>query len=995
MKKKLLTIKIKLSNMSQKLKSIIIVVLSICTIKNTIAQVKQFQWNDEVDGKYTYRYVSNDPTHTRYYTLNNGLTVILSPNKKNPRIQSYTAIRAGAKNDPVKQTGLAHYLEHMLFKGTDKIGTKDYSKEKVYLDQIDVLYEQYNQLTEDIKRKEVYKEIDRVSGQAAKYAIANEYDKLMNSLGAKDINAYTAYDMTVYHEDIPKNMVDKYLAIQGERFRKPILRLFHTELETVYEEKNMSLDRDQDQAIEAIRAALFPNHNYGKQTILGDVNHLKNPSLKAIKDFYNTYYVPNNMAVIMCGDFDPSEMIQKIDKTFSYMSSKPIPTYTSDKTRIINNPIIREVKGPNAESLYIGIPMPSAVNGGAHMHKLLCQILHNGSAGIFDLDLIKSQKVQDAWVYPYVMKDHSILLIGATPIQGQSLEELRKLLIVSLEKLKQGDFSDDLLRAVINNEIRARMERIGDYKFLAEQLTSAFTMGIDWSEKISAEQDISEITKQDIIDFANTYFTGHNYVAVNKLQGVPENIRKVEKPPINPIQVNRDVQSNFFTQILSMPESKIEAQWLDYHSAVEKLNLSDQNVFSVQNKDNKLFAQTYHYHLGQWNNKLLSLAVDYLEFIGTKDRSAEDFSKSFYKLASKFNIHVEDENTYVQITGLNSNFLETVNLLHDLLKNCKPNHVAFELFIANKKKLREDAKSDKSNIMRGLLSYAKYGALNPFNTVLTDNELNALKAEDLVAVLHDLGQMKYDILYYGPVLGKDLIKILKPLKDEDIPFKKVPETMNFKVMSRTYNEVYLADFKMNQADIRWYRSASQYSKDNDALAALHNNYFGQGMGSIVFQTIREAKALAYSTEAYFAQPSKPDRSYDIHAYVGTQVDKLNDATDAMNEIINIFPQSNQGVENARLGLMKSIASQRIYGLEILNAYMEDKKLGKELKDNRETVYNNLADLTLGDLTKFHQNEFSNKPYAYCIVAQQDDLNPIHVSKLGQLKKLSLEEIFGY
>ena len=281
----------------------------------------KYEWKEAVSGGYTYKYVANDPMQARYYTLKNGLTVILSVNKDEPRLQTFIATKAGSKNDPADHTGLAHYLEHMLFKGTDQYGTKDWSQEKPLLDQIESLYEVYNHTTDVEKRKMIYHQIDSVSGKAATYSIANEYDKMMSNIGAKGTNAFTSFEQTVYVDDIPTNQIDKWLTIEAERFRNPILRLFHTELEAVYEEKNIGMDEDDTKVFETLFSSLFTNHNYGKQTTIGTIEHLKNPSLIAIKDFYNKNYIPNNMAIILAGDLDPDATIKKIDEHFSYMQA--------------------------------------------------------------------------------------------------------------------------------------------------------------------------------------------------------------------------------------------------------------------------------------------------------------------------------------------------------------------------------------------------------------------------------------------------------------------------------------------------------------------------------------------------------------------------------------------------------------------------------------------------------------------------------------------------
>ena len=189
--------------------------------------------------KYAYKTVEGDPMQTKIYTLDNGLKVFMAVNHETPRIQANIAVRVGGKNDPAETTGLAHYFEHLMFKGTKSFGTTDYAAEEPLLDEIEQLFEEYRNTTNAKKRKEIYKRIDEVSQQASKIAIPNEYDKLMSAIGAQGTNAYTSYDVTCYVEDVPANQVENWARIQADRFENAVIRGFHTEWETVYEEKNM------------------------------------------------------------------------------------------------------------------------------------------------------------------------------------------------------------------------------------------------------------------------------------------------------------------------------------------------------------------------------------------------------------------------------------------------------------------------------------------------------------------------------------------------------------------------------------------------------------------------------------------------------------------------------------------------------------------------------------------------------------------------------------
>ena len=265
---------------------------------------------------YKYATVPGDLMQTRIYTLDNGLKVYISVNQEKPRIQTFIAVRTGSKNDPSETTGLAHYLEHLMFKGTKQFGTNNPQAEAPLLDEIEKRYEEYRLVTDPELRRQKYHEIDSISQLAAQYFIPNEYDKLMAAIGAEGSNAYTSNDVTCYTEDIPSNEVENWAKIQSDRFKNMVIRGFHTELEAVYEEYNIGLSSDQRKLFYTISKMLWPNHPYGTQTTIGTQEHLKNPSIVNIKNYFNKWYVPNNVAICMAGDLDPEKAIALIDKYF-------------------------------------------------------------------------------------------------------------------------------------------------------------------------------------------------------------------------------------------------------------------------------------------------------------------------------------------------------------------------------------------------------------------------------------------------------------------------------------------------------------------------------------------------------------------------------------------------------------------------------------------------------------------------------------------------------
>lgn len=955
----------------------------------------KYVWKQASAGGFTYRYVTNDPMQARFYTLPNGLTVILSANHKEPRVSVRIAVRAGSDNDPRNHTGLAHYLEHLLFKGTEKYGSLDWAKEKPYLDQIDGLYEKYNSTKDVEQRRRIYHEIDSVSGLASKYAIANEYDKMMTNIGSQGTNAHTWVEETVYEEDIPANAMDKFLLVQGERFRDPVFRLFHTELEAVYEEKNRGLDNDGNKMSEAMHYYLFPTHNYGQQTTIGTIEHLKNPSLKAIREFYNKYYVPNNMAVIMAGDFDPDVLIKKISSSFAYMKSKPFEAYNPAPEKPITAPIVKDIYGPSAENLRICFRTPAANTHDAMVLDLISSILSNGAAGLLDLNLNKQQKVQGAQAGLQQYKDYGIFLLLGTPRQGQTLEEVKDLLMAQVEKLKQGDFDATLIKAIVANGKLGLLEGLESNSSRAVGMMEGYirNKGEKWNIDVAGLDDQAKVSKEELVAVANKYL-GNNYVLLYKRKGEDKNIVKVDKPPITPVETNAGKQSEFVKRIEGMQVADVAPQWMDYKDGIVRAKAGIADVLYVQNKENELFRQYYRFDMGSWNMKLLPLAAQYLQFLGTPKYTAAQISKEFYNIACGFSVNSSTEVTTITVSGLQENYSKAVPLLEELMTNCLPDTAALSSLKDRLMKARANSKLNKQSILQGLVSYARYGSKNPFNTSLSDEEIRNLRAEDLVNIIHYLSGYKHTIIYYGPLSVQDFTAAVSGLHKLPASFTDYPAKKVFPFTTQTSNQVLFADYDMVQSEIVWIRNGAPYKLSMEPAVAVFDGYFGGGMGSLVFQTLRESKALAYSTYASYGSPAKKEDPFYMLAYIGCQADKMNEAVKGMNDLLNDMPEREKNFELARTSLKKDIETERITKDGIIFNFLAAKLKGLDY-DARKDTYAALDTIKFDDIKQLHKQEVSGKPYTYCVVASEKKVKEEDLKKIGDVKKLTLEEIFGY
>jgi predicted Zn-dependent peptidase len=622
----------------------------------------------DTKGVFNYETVPNDPLNARIYTLKNGLRVYLSVYKNAPRIQTYIAVKAGSKNDPANATGLAHYLEHMVFKGTDVYGTKDFKKENAEIQKIENLYEVYRATKDEAKRKSIYHQIDSISGEAAKYAIANEYDKMLAAIGADGTNAFTSFDQTVYVNDIPSNQINNWLKIEAERFRKPVLRLFHTELEAVYEEKNRGLDNDNNKMWEAVFEGLFQKHTYGTQTTIGTIDHLKNPSMIEINKFYNKYYVPNNMAIVMSGDFDPDKVIVDIEKNFGSFAAKPVESYTFQPETPITQKVVKEVVGPDPASIMLAWRFSGDGSKESDLCALLSSILFNKTAGLFDINLNQSQKVLTSGCEYYPLKDYTFFGFFGEPKEGQSLEDVEQILLSQLEIIKKGEFPDGLMEAVITDFKLKKTKELSNNSTRADAMLNSYVNDQRWRSSVGMIERLSKITKQELIDFTKKNFSTTNYVVVYKRTGEDKSIVKVEKPTITPVEVDRENSSSFVKELEKSAPKNIEPKFLDYNKDIGKSTIkSSIELLYNKNTENKLFELYYKFEMGTNNGKLFPVAVKYIPYLGTDGITAAQIKQELYRLGCSFNVFCGNESIWISLTGLNDNFDKALQLFEKVL----------------------------------------------------------------------------------------------------------------------------------------------------------------------------------------------------------------------------------------------------------------------------------------------------------------------------------------
>ncbi len=943
---------------------------------------------------FKYETVSNDPMKARIYTLDNGLKIYLSENKDEPRIATLIGIRAGSTSDPIETTGLAHYFEHMMFKGTSKIGALNWEVEEPLLQEISDLFEKRRSTDDTEEKMSIYKKIDSLSAIAAEYVAANEYDKMVSSIGAKNTNAGTSYDFTIYINDIPVNEFEKWVMLESERFSDMVLRLFHTELETVYEEYNMYQDMDYSRADIALMKALFPNHPYGRQ-VIGLAEHIKNPSMVNIYKFAETFYVPNNMAIALAGDIDFENTIQLIDKYFGKHKSRELPEIKQPVEEPIKEPIVKEVVGPEAENLIMAFRFDGDNSEDHKYITLIDMILSNRQAGLIDLNLVQQQKVLKAGCYANFMKDYGIHEFFGTPREGQTLEEVKNLLLEQIELVKKGEFEDWMIESVINDLRLTEIYRLERNFSRAFSYLDAFIKNIPYVDKLRFIDELEKITKDDLIKFANEKYKD-NYAIVYKLTGETPRLSRVEKPPITPVPINREYQSEFYKEFSTIEPEQIKPVFVDFEKEISTKEInSDVKMYYIRNNTNEIFSLNYIIDMGKNHNKKFPLAVNYLPYLGTDKYTPAELQQEFFRLGLNFGVNARNERSYVYISGLNKSFKKGIELLEHVIANAKPDKKAYDDYVDGILKEREDNKLSKNTILwRGMLNYGIYGKKSPFTNIIPKEELLKISPDELTQLIKEITTYKHKIFYYGPEDIEASMAGIKSYHKLPESMSEIPEPEKFIQQDNKENVVYFVNYDMLQANIIMISKAAPFDINLIPPSRLFGEYFGGGLSSIVFQEIRESKALAYSAFASFSVPGKPDRNNILYGFVGTQADKLKNATDAMLELMNDMPKAQKQFSLAKESIIKKINTERIIKSNIFWTYMRNLDRGINY-DIRKDVYKYMQSTDINQFEDFFNKNIKGKKYNFLVLGNKELLNMNTLKNIGKIHELSLEEIFNY
>ncbi len=928
----------------------------------------------------------DDPMAVTVHRLSNGMTVYISRNPIKPSFSAWIAVRTGGRNDPPNSTGLAHYLEHMLFKGTDELGTTDIAAEQPHLDKIAALYDQLSGTQDPAKRAEIFAEIDKETQLSAKPAIPNEFSALYSALGIDGLNAFTNDDATVYIADVPANRFDAWARTEAERFADPRFRLFYPELEAVYEEKNRALDSPFRRSFELARAALFPAHPYGTQTVIGTPEHLKNPAYGDMVAYFHRWYVPNNMAIILAGDVDPKTAIPVLEATLGQLKPKsleaPAPAaLTGPKGRVV-----QEFEAEGQESVDISWRTAAQRDKDEPALTVMDWVVDNSTSGLLNLEITLPQRLPAASSSSTFLHEGGYWTIRGTARQGQSLEEVEALLMGVVAKLKAGEFSDEVVQAIALHERVNRLARLEDNDGRVSLMMEAFIQRMDWPQMIARDQAVQKIGKADVVAAANRYL-GDDFVVVRRRAGKPS-LPKIDKPKITPIEMDAKERSPFYDQVISMPVKSLEPSWIESGKDFQKIGLPSADLIYVRNTQNPLFSVSIEIERGMVDDRLLCTAVDVLRVSGSETKSAADLRQDIYALGSSINIGCSAETVFIRAAGLDQSFEPTMAILVDWFRNAKLDPQELEKYATNTVSRRRDQLADPSFRGFALAEFARYGKDSSFLQQPSNAALKKARAPDLQKRVRGLLDVRHSVEYYGP-RSQDQVTAMLTLGDgTGKPGVRKPK--RFRSLKKT--TVYALDAKVAKASVDFTIPLGDLPDTDRAKSAFITEYFGGGMAGAVFQEIREARGLAYSAWGWLTEGRAPQDDWAYLGGVQTQVDKTIDALDAYFALLAtpLVPE--------RIALAKDTHEQaersRRYSTREIASYASSWRRRGYLEDPRKPVWNGMRAIEAADLAPWLA-AFSSTPIIISVAADFDKLDPAALSKFGEVVKVRPEQLTSW
>jgi len=927
------------------------------------------------------------------YTLDNGLTIILNEDPTRAEVFGYMVCKAGGKDDPSDATGMAHYMEHMLFKGTSKLGTTDWAKEKVEIDSIFALYDKLGKTSDEKERSAIQLSINTHSIEANKYAIPNEFSNVVKKMGGTGLNANTSPDRTVFFNTFPPNQIEPWLELYAHRIQDAVFRGFQSELEVVYEEKNMYTDMFFMQMITAFQKSFFKTHPYGQQLLIGTNDDLKNPSLTKMYDFYKTWYVPNNMALILAGDFKSEQIKPMIEAAFGSWERKETPQRKTWKETPPQGRELVEVKMSPVKIAMLGF----ATVPEGHPDELALEVCNGiisneSGSGILD-QLALNNELLAAQLFTFPYYDYGLSIAFIVPkIVGQSLEEAEKLVLDKINIVKKGEVEDWRIDAIKKELYRQYQESMETNEYRGELLGETFAREDDIFKLKNYPERINKISKDDVIKVANKYY-GENYLAFFSKMG-KNKTEKIAKPGFKPVVSNTNAVSSFAKKLDAIQPLEYTPKYINFNNDIKTADISKGvKLYTVINPQNDIFSLKIKFTAGEKEIPMLKYATQLMGYAYTDDYNKQDLKNEFAKIGATYSVSADDSYTTLSITGIEQDLDKALQLINGLINNPKIAQEDCKILLEGAKADRKIERSEPDAVAGAAFDWVRYGNESDYLTRLTLKEIEALQADTLVAEFLKATNYSAQLHYTGKKSLADVTAIIK----KNLKFKEaltVGDVPVYKpIKTYTDNTVYFINKKSAvQSKIFFLANGDNVVLKDIPKAEAFNQYFGGGFSGLVLQEIREYRSLAYGAGAVYRLPNKIGKPSYFMGYVGTQTDKTSEALEVFMDLVRNMPEKTERIKIIKPYLEQSALAQNP-GFRDLSSYVFSLKQKGFTDDPAKLFKSDYQNLNFADITEFYNKSIKEKPMVITIVGNKKKLDYKNLSKYGNVINVNEKDLY--
>ena len=939
------------------------------------------------------------------FKLPNGLNVFIWEDEKVPEVFGMVAVNVGAKDDPSNYTGLAHYLEHMMFKGTEKVGTLDWEKEKPIYEQIIAKYDEHANVTDPLQKEAISKEINQLTIDAAKYGISNEFSNITQGMGGENLNALTGYDKTVYYNSFPPSEIYKWLELNSERLLNPVFRSFQTELETVYEEYNRGQDQQGRRENEFILGTIFEGHPYAR-SIIGLPEHLKNPQLSKLIEFYNTWYVPENMALILVGNIKTNEVVPLIREKFGRLQSKSLQKKTQFPESSLTGRKEVSAKMSRFPRVMLAFPGITSASEDDIALDICTSILSNSSqTGLID-KLTLDGDLMAGYAYSMTFNERGSIVVGAVPYYDmnrrrfESLKSTEKALLNEIKKLQEGKFEDWLVQSIKSSMIRnydLKMEINYDMhgqNSVAEAISEIFVSGKDMSELLGYKEKVASITIEHIKEVAKKYF-GSDYYALHMNEGKPAKGVELEKPGYDPILPEREAESVYAKEFRLLPV-KYQTPLYANMNEVNVRQINDRSkLYYMPNTENEVFSLVLKFGIGNAKMPKLELATSLMNNAGIMGQmDAQAVKQEFSNLGATSRYYVTDSYLYVVMNGFETNLEESCNLLTRQILLPQLDEKQMNSLKGSYYQQRRIEKSTSEVLKDALREYLFYQGKSDYIDRLSIEEIEALTVSNLTGEFQRATDYEAEIHYVGTLPADDVHSILSknlPLKEGEKESTS-PEIRDRAVYAEN-TVLFLPDNDAKQSNIYFFIQGDNYKKEKDPFTEAFNQYFSGGFSGLVTQEIREYRSMAYASSGWFVHPPVEGKESFFIGSLGTQADKTLDAIEVYMDLLTNMPEYPDRIVNIK-NFMKETALLDKPQFRDASQKYEDWKLRGYTKSPAETNMPAIDNLTFDDIVRFYNENIKGRPIAIAVVGNPKMIDLKALEKYGKVERLSTSKVFS-